>query len=275
VAAALIGLLALPGVQAARADWVLLPESRDHQFRTFGLFIDSQSSLLLRDSARAWGSIAGNFALLEATGLPGSPQLVLFGSANSGFRLNPDSSGVFTETIDARIGLMSEWRLSGEDRLAVGWMHQSGHASDEIPDRELFGTNLGNEELLARYVRDLSSLRAGGTLKPFVSSDPGIQTFAADQFVEWFFLGRAEGERGASTPTPYLALGIEEYGHNRVQLSGNAQLGAYLGSHFSERHHTSLRMALGLYDGVDPRLKYAQFRDRRARFFYFGLMFDL
>ena len=265
----LFGLGFSPGV---RAEFTLLPESRHQQYLTYALFTEEHTSLLLRDSGRAWGAVAGGIALLEAPDWRWRPQLIVHASANASFRLNASYAGLLTDTIDARAGLAVEMALRQDLRLSIGWTHYSGHIADNVPDKDLIGSNLGDEFLPIRLIYDgHPNFRAGGTLKPLFSSDPKMLLFAADQFIEWFPFGNREAEKAG---TPFVSLGADQMGRNHLVLSTNAMIGCYLGSHLMEKHGSAARAVLGYYQGWNPALKYAEFKDSQVQFVYSGLMVD-
>jgi hypothetical protein len=256
------------------SNFVLLPESRDQQYRTFGLFIDNQTSgLFLPSGNDVWLALGEEVALLENKSWYGSPQLVLYASVNAGDRLKTGSSTILMETIDIRAGLSYEFSIDEKQRIAVTYMHQSGHTSDDVQDETLVHPNLGNEELLVRYFRDIQDrFRLGGTLKPYFGSDPGIERFAADQFFEWFPWGTAAR---MDKFTPFIAGSVEEYGAQAINVTYHAQLGAYIGNHMQPIYKPNVRVVAGYYNGVDPRLKYAQFDFGFQRFYYFGAQLGL
>jgi hypothetical protein len=133
--------------------------------------------------------------------------------------------------------------------------------------------NLGNEQLWIRAIHDIDGdFRLGATLKPYVGSEPKMKPFAADQFFEWFPWGTPSSyKRGV----PYVAIGLDEEGVEKVYLTYQAQLGVYWGNHMRREKHQTIRAVAGYYRGIDPRLKYAQFLLGRADFGYVGAMFDL
>lgn len=261
-------------IGAARADLEIIPESRHHQYTTFGLFIeDGDSSLLLRNAARAWGAVGGALALASIEQWASKPQLIFHGSANASFRLNERHDTLLTETIDARVGLSFEFQINDESRWLVGWTHQSGHISDNVDDPSLIGPNLGNELIQVRYVRDIGQhARLGASFKPIIGSEPKMKFFGANQFAEWFPLGSSADFR---KPTWFVATGLEQYGTEAVHLSVNTQIGAYIGSHLGKEHHSLMRLVLGYYNGVDPRMKYAQYKLQTMQFGYIGLFFSI
>jgi hypothetical protein len=258
----------------ARADLSVLPESRDQQYRTFGLFIDNQSSALFMPSGNnVWLALGEEFALFENKSWYGDPQLVVTASINAGDRLNSSGNTILMETVDIRFGLSYEFSFSDKSRMFVGWEHQSGHTSDDVQDPDIIHPNLGNEELFVRYIHDIEDkVRLGGTLKPYVGSDPGIQRYASDEFVEWFPWGTAQSFEKF---TPFIAGSMEQYGADYIHNTYHVQAGAYIGNHLQALYKPSVRVVAGYYNGVDPRFKYAQFLDGLQRFYYFGAQVGL
>ena len=271
VAVLMVGLL--QHARCAHAEIILLPESRYHLINTYGLFFEEQTSLLSRNGGRAWGALGNAIPLLEQSEWAGRPQLVIHASVNASFRLNPKGDTLLTETIDARAGLLILQEWSDSLRTMVMWTHQSGHVSDNVQDFELFGSNLGNEILTVRVVQDLEHrFRIGASIKPVLGSDPGMMRLGAEQFAEWYPWSASENPKKLS---PFLAAGLEETGRNSWGLGFHTQVGLVAGHHLTPKKVTSLRMVAGYYNGVDPRLKYFQFFNRRSQFVYLGLMVDL
>ena len=252
---------------------VILPESRDLQYRTYGLFFDQQSTLVYRNGGHALGAIGGTIAVLEAPEWRWNPQLVANGSANAAFTLNSRGDTLLTETVDARVGLALDLRFDQSFRGTIIWTHQSGHISDNVPDTDLIGSNLGNEVITLRVIRDIDrEWRLGGGLRPTVGSDPGMKVFGAEEFAEWF---PWKADPNPHHFSPFVAVGFEEFGRQDIGLTFNAQAGWAAGDHFSELKHPGLRIVVGYYNGADPRLKYFQFKDSKVEFVYGGLMFDI
>src|SRR3954465_2788300 len=81
------GVLGMVATGRARADLIVLPESRHQQYSTYGLFVENQSAMLQRTGGRAWAAIGNNIALFEFPEMKHSPQLVLAASANASFRV--------------------------------------------------------------------------------------------------------------------------------------------------------------------------------------------
>jgi hypothetical protein len=89
--------------------------------------------------------------------------------------------------------------------------------------------------------------------------------------VEWFPWKAASNP---TTATPFLALGLEEYGVHHIDPTLQAQIGIYLGNHFREQYHPTLRFVIGGYTGADPRMKYAAIKLSKVNFIYAGAMFN-
>lgn len=266
-------LMFLIWIPSIKAEIVFLPESRHQQYRTYGLFIDQQSSLMLRDSGKAWGALGGAITLAELTTCEYKPQLTAHGSANAAMVINSAGNTLLTQTIDARVGLSADFEFTPEWRGTLIWTHQSGHISDNVPDADLIGSNLGNEILTLRFIRDIDQRwRIGAGIRAAVASDPGMQGLGGEQFVEWFPYQFSDNPHHLN---PYISLGTEEYGRAHEELSFNAQVGLAAGNHFLPKKFSALRLVLGYYNGIDPRLKYFQFKRLRSEFGYAGLMFDI
>lgn len=251
----------------ARAEFELLPQSRDQQYRTFGLFIDNQTSaLFMPNSNNVWLALGEQFALVENKDWYGSPQLIVFASVNAGDRLG--GSVILVETLDIRAGLTYEFSFNEHQRMAITAMHQSGHTSDNVLDQSLVSPNMGNTQLLFRYFHDIEDkFRLGATLKPYIGSSPDMLVWGSDQFVEWFPWGTAEK---STSPTPFIAGGIEQYGHSAVNWTYHVQAGVYIGNHMKPLYQPNLRFVAGYYNGVDPRFKYLSFDNGYQRFYYLG-----
>jgi hypothetical protein len=161
-------------------------------------------------------------------------------------------------------------------RLSIGAIHYSGHVADGAIDQDLLNVNdnLGDNMLFARFIYDLGSyVRSGATFIPVIHGGPDMNFFGANQFVEFFPLS---GLDESQKPSPYIAMGLEEGGTSLygMQVTYNAQVGIYLGNHFTNEYRPTARAVIGYYTGADPRLKYFQFKGETASFFYAGFMFD-
>ena len=257
----------------ARSEVVFLPESRDQQYRTYGLYIDNQSTFIFKSAATSWGALGGSVAIAEINSWKWKPQFAVHGTANAAMAIISTSSALQTQTIDARAGLSFEFEFTEEFRGAVIWTHQSGHTSDEVVDADLIGSNLGNEIVDFRFIRDIENTwRLGVGFRPCVSSDPGMQFFGAEQFVEWFPLQFSDNPHHMN---PFAAIGSEQYGRSNITESFHFQIGFAAGNHFLPKKVSSLRTVLGFYSGYDPRLKYFQMKHRYADFVYGGVMFEI
>jgi hypothetical protein len=252
---------------AAQSEVVTLPESRDEQYRTFGLFIDNQSSALFMPTGNnVWLSLGEQLPLVEFKDWYGSPQLVMYASVNAGDTV--PGSTILMETIDIRLGLSYEFSFNEKSRMAISVQHLSGHTSDSIQDQSLVAPNLGDEQILVRYFHDIEDrFRVGGTLKPFFAADPGMVHYASDQFGEWYPWGTAPS---FDKFTPFIAGSLDESGPDKVRVNYHAQMGVYIGNHLQPVYKPNVRFVVGYYNGVDPRLKYAQLKDGLQRFYYIG-----
>lgn len=265
---AVIGLLLLKASPAFA--WVFLPESKHQRFQTYGLFIDDQTTLIQQSGSRAWGALGTSIALLALEEGSESSQLVLTASVNTAFRLG---ESLDPETADARVSLKWEVALSPDWLLSIGFNHASGHVNDDVIDKDLETLNVGVETFPFRLIYQGNPyFRPGLTFQPLFGSEPKTKAIQANQFLEIFPWGVASDYRRA---TPFVAFGVEEFGHNRIDLSGHIQMGMFFGNHTREKHFNSLRVVLGGYTGQDPRLKYYYYKDTRAKFVYAGFMFDI
>ncbi len=266
----LLTLGGLPVLPTQAFAFEFLPESGHQRFQTFGLFIEDQTTLIQQSGSRAWGALGTSIALFGLGSDTSSSQFVLTASVNTAFRL---SQSLDPETADARVSLKWETALSSDWLLSFGFSHASGHVNDDVIDKDLEALNVGIETFPLRIIYTGSEhFRPGLTFQPLFGSEPKTKGVQANQFLEIYPWGTSsEFRRG----TPYLALGVEEYGHNKIDLSGHAQIGAYFGNHVQNKRFNSLRIVLGGYSGQDPRLKYYYYKDTRAKFAYAGLMFDI
>ncbi len=268
----LIACIAVARPHAVRADWEILPESRHQLYQTYSLFFDQQSSLLNTGGAHAWGALGGTLPVYGNNDVESHPQIFFHATANASMKYNSDFK-IGTETIDARVGLGYEMALLPELRFSTGLTHDSAHAADGIDDLTLFEPPVGEEFFFLRGIYDIgNTFRVGATLRPFLRAYPQIETFAADQFAEYFPFG---GKDDPHSGSPYVALGFDQWGDTHLTWTTHAQLGVYFGNHFSPKFRQSARVVLGYYNGADPRMKYFRYRENRREFAYLGLMFDL
>lgn len=256
-------LVVFVAAHASAKDLTVLPASRHQQFLSYGIFTEEQSNLLLRDGGKAWGGIGMALPLAELSSWASRPQIVISGTVVTG--LSP-RGGV--RTIDGRFALALEFSFTEALRLSFALEHASGHIGDADADAALMPINVGDDSLVVRGVYDIASrFRFGVSLRPLIGADPEGQHFAADQFAEWFPFGTNEEQGG----TPYLALGLQEFGLHDLALTWHAQAGVYFGSHLGEVHRPTLRFVLGFYHGRDPSLKMAQLAGAFATFPYVGV----
>lgn len=255
------------------ADPQWLPASRHQQFQTFALFADENTGFLIRESGKGWGALGGAVALVEMPDWKMAPQLVLFGSVNTGFRDKTSIIDFATETMDARFGLSVEGSVNPHLRFSAGLVHYSGHAVDGILDASLIPPNLGMDQFFLRVIFDYADhWRVGASFKPVLGSDPGTGFFAADQFIECFPFGVAAN---AIRLTPFIAVALDEGAVNYAGATFHVQLGVYAGGHTQVERMSTVRFVIGWYTGSDPRLKYAAFMNSKATFVYGGVLFNI
>ena len=230
--------------------------------------------ILLRSGGRGWGAVGGSAAVLEWPDSKYKTQFIVHGSANVAYEMSNHAGGtLYTQTVDARLGMGLDFRWNETWRGTMIWTHQSGHIADNVPDPDLIGPDLGNEMVDFRVIHDIERRwRFGGGLRPFVITNPTIPSFNAEQFIEWYPHGASPNIHEFA---PYLAAGLEEYGYKNIDATFHLQAGLVAGDHFSESSHTSLRLTLGYYNGEDPRLKYFQFKHRKDNFVYAGTVFEM
>jgi|GEM_PF-1724675 len=270
----LLFFLLLSTASEAKADgMIFLPESHHPRYQTHGLFIDNQTSILYRDGGKAWGSVAAAFALFGTENGTNTSQLVVGASVNTAFRLE---GGLSPETADARFDLAWETFLHHDWLVSAGYEHISGHINDSVlpEDRSLIPLDLGIDLFFARMIYDGNDfLRPGITIATLMNeSDPKSKALRGNAFAEIFPWGHPPASRG---PTPYLSLGVEEYGHNVEQTSFNAQVGVAFGNIRGTKSGAALRTVLGFYTGQDPRLKNYYIKDSHVSFAYLGIILDL
>lgn len=261
-------------VERVWADWTLLPESRHHLFQTYGLFIDMQNIVIGRGQNHYWAAVAANMPLAGNNDSPWHPQIIFHLSGNDSMHVN-DGGGVFTETLDTRIGFFFECTTPIWDiRAYIGIHHISGHTVDGTDDPSLGPLDLGDNTMRTRFVRDfMDQFRVGLDANFVINAIPDNVAHSLEEFAEYFPLGSREDPRGIA---PFVAVG---YRHPMGSLTGHAtihaQAGVSVGSHFGAKHSHDMRMIIGYYDGQDPRSKYSQYDPARNRFTYLGIMFNM
>ncbi len=259
-----------------QAGWELLPESHHQLYDAWGNFVDQQASLLNYGQARLWTGLGGTIPIFGDSDSEHSPTIVIHASANAGLHYN-DNFRIWTETLDVRLGFAFEWEFNDQLRFSIGLTHNSAHTADGISefDLDLVEPSVGQEFIPVRIVYDLDKqFRIAATLKPFIRSYPSVHAIWFDQSVEYFPWGALDLSHRLS---PYIALGLDESGmaDYSYKITYHAQIGAYVGNHFSKTHHQTIRTVLGYYSGYDPRLKYFELKNASQQFAYLGVMFDL
>lgn len=260
-------------VPAARADWQVAPKNSHVQYQTYALFNEPQSALLHTGAGRLWTSLGGSFALVGDPDSAAHPQLVAIASLQLGIHPGADSRFAL-DALNTRLGAAYEFALNPLMRLSLGALYSSGNGISGGIDPFFAGNSAHDTRLFGRFVYDLGPyVRAGATLGVVMASAPALHPVTAQEFAEIHPWGGADDNR---SPSPYVALGLEQE-HTRafgVQNNFHAQIGAYLGNHFSNDPKPTLRAVLGLYTGADPRIVYFRIADRKSTFGYVGLMFD-
>ncbi len=254
------------------ADFQSLPETRHKRFTTFGLFFEEKSSFLLRNENQALGSFGSSMALIDETSWATKPQLVLTGGVDVVFKTTNYVSNLRTEAFDARFGMAVDLELSPNLLFTTGLLHYSGHLADGSSNTALMPFDLGHDALYCRLIFDAGEyFRIGGTIRGFIHSDPKLKFFGADQFAEFFPL---KNLNSTTSPTPYFAVGLEEGGAQQIDFTYHFQVGAYLGNHTLPKRQSTFRLAMGYYNGLDPRLKFAHYLNAKDHFFYGGLLLN-
>jgi hypothetical protein len=261
-----IPLLFILSFPAAGVD--LLPVSRHQQYQTYGLLLEDNTFILTQTQNRSFNQLGGSMALLEFPEAKFKPQIILSGTVNAAIRFQ--GGDLLTETADNYINLISEYTIDDSTRFSIGFRHQSGHVTEDVKDKSLASFNSGNEIITFRWVKDYKNqYRIGGTFKPVIYSEPRLNNWGSDQFLEWFPRGFATNRKSFS---PYVAAGLEQSGTRDLILTQQLQTGFYIGNHHEPSQAPTIRFVLGLYKGIDPRLKYAQLKRARSSFGYAGLM---
>lgn len=270
IALLLASLIAAP---QAQADLQFLPKSSHQQFQTYGLLQDFQSFALYSQDGAHRGGLGGALTLAGDPDSTARPQLVLLSSMDSTVQEN-SGGGLGLASIDVRLGGAIEWALNSLMRFSVGVAYSTGHVSDGVTNSNLRLRELSDTRAFGRFIYDLGPYaRATVTLAPIFQSTPGMLALSASQSLEIHPLSGADDPQ---KPSPYVALGLTQEGTTAfgLQTSFHAQLGAYLGNHFSADGKSTLRPVLGYYSGADPALKSFRILGETVSFFYVGLMFD-
>lgn len=247
------------------------PDKKGHLSQTFGLFTEEgQTALYNQGGEKYWGEIGSKITLFDVDSFWGQPQFLL----NAGVQASMRKQGkeFLSDTLDVRVGLSALFTVDSKTRFMVTVSHLSGHALEDIPDKDLVPLNVGDETLQFRIIHDYEkTFRFGGTLKYVFGTEGVIKRFNADQFFEWFPLSERNSEHSS---TPYVALGLEENGFDKYILTSHVQTGLYWGNHLDPKHDEIIRLSLGAYSGMDPRQKYSHFKHSKAHFGYLGLAYE-
>jgi hypothetical protein len=270
---ALLMLASLITAPQAHADLQLLPKNSHQLYQTYGLLRDFQSSALFTSSGAHRAGLGGTFALAGDTESLAHPELMLLASMDSSVQEN-SGGGLGLDSLDVRLGGAIEWALNSMMRFSVGVIYTSGHVADGVTDVSLRLHALSDVRAFGRFIYDLGPYaRATVTLAPIFHSSPDMQTLSASQSLE---VHPFSGADDPQKPSLYAAIGLTQEGTEEfgLQDSFHAQIGAYLGNHFSADAKPTLRPVVGYYTGADPALKQFRLHDETVSFFYAGLMFD-
>lgn len=259
---------------AHASKYILLPDSKHDAYTTKAIFSDDLAAIYKLTKRSTWLAIGGAFALLENEEMKYKPQLIVIGSAKAWMEVDQNKSLLLPQTIDAQAGVQFDITISEIHLATLGWYHVSGHAADEIFDKSLLVGNVGSEILFIRsihYILDenkLPKIKFGATFKPIVASDPRVNIFAADQFIEYYPFGYINDLRHGNF---YTAFGIEEMGVESIRPTYHFQTGFSFLNDFNSSHHSGFRIVAGYYHGWDPRYKYYELRQSRLEFIYAGI----
>lgn len=250
---------------------VFRPEKKEHLFQTFGLFNEEgETAIYNQGGEKFWGKIGSRITLFDVDSIFLKPQFILNAGVQASMRRH--GKQFLTDTIDVRVGMSALFSINTTTRFMFALSHLSGHAMEDIPDKDLIPLNVGDESIQFRILHDYGkNFRFGGSLKYVFGTEGSIKRFNADQFLEWLPLG----ERNSShLSTPFMAMGFEENGFDKYILTSHFQTGLYWGSHLDPKHDEIIRLSLGVYSGLDPRQKYAHYKRTKSSFGYFGLSYE-
>ncbi len=263
---ALVVILTLGSV-TAHADFVRFPATRHHLYMTNALISEEGFYVVARDEGRVLGAVGASAAMGEFSWRDATVQIVGFGTVHTALR----TKDLKTETLDADLGVAFEVRETAAFRWSASLVHTSGHAVDGVEFPVLLAPNLGLDSLWVRAIYDAGHrFRLGATVKLHIDADPGYKRLAGQQFVEYYPFGEESEPKDGRL---FVSLGLEEYGVAQWNLGITAQTGISFGSHFTSDHTPQIRLALGIYSGPDPRMKYYAFLNRTVTFPFLGLFF--
>lgn len=271
----ILTIIALNAPTLAFAEWEPLPESRQHLYQTYANFVDQHNMLAWRGSNHYWGTLNANIPLVGNNESALHPQMILHFSGNDAMHVS-ESGGVFTETLDTRIGFDFQATLPFAEnlRVSIGFQHESGHTVDGTDDPRLHQLNLGDNTWRIWISKDfIEKIRIALLLAPVQNSIPPKYPSLVTLMADYFPLGASEDARAFR---PYVSSSVTR----RLDFSGDkytfqAQAGIAVGSHFQDRHTHDLRFGVGFYVGADPRAKYAQYEFLRTSFGFVGMMANL
>lgn len=171
-----------------QANWTFLPESHHQLYDSWGLFFDEQSMLLNYGQGRVWSALGGTMPIFGNEESLHHPEIIFHASANAAIHYN-DNFRLWTETLDARLGIAIEWELNPNLRFSIGYQHFSGHSVDgiNVADSDLIQPTLGQEFIPIKIIYDIGRMfRLSGTVSPVVRSSPSIEPIWMDQSIEFF-----------------------------------------------------------------------------------------
>jgi hypothetical protein len=270
-----LGLLVLAlSTPSARADWEALPESRHHLYQTYANFVEQHNTVAWRGDNRYWAAVAINLPVAGDNENARHPQVVFHLSGNDSMHVNA-GGGVFTETLDTRIGFFYETRVPElwDLGFSLGIQHESGHTADGTDDPDLHPLNLGDNTFRFTAVKDFDrTVRASFQVAPVINSIPEkyptLVTATAECF-PW------ESNEGAHRFSPFVSTSVTHRLAFNGRVTFQLQVGVATGSHFQDAHTHDLQLAVGYYSGIDPRAKYSQYDHARTSFGFLGATFDL
>jgi hypothetical protein len=268
-----IFILILFLIAVAQASVVPDVDKKSHLFQSFSLLTEEgQSAFYYQGGNRYWGAVGSHITLFEEAALWGRPQLVLDAGVQASLR--KEYIEFLSDTLDVRVAISGLFTITPTTRMLISIGHLSGHVLEDVPDKDLIPTNVGDDAIRVRVIHDYKDhLRFGGTLKYIFSTVGEIKKFNADQFIEWLPVGE-KNEANNSTGSPFTAIGLEENGIDKYILTTHLQAGLYWGNHFNEKHSDVFRLSLGWYKGLDPRQKYAHYKKNQSSFNYIGLAYE-
>jgi hypothetical protein len=242
---------------------------RSQLFETFGLFTESgQSGIFYQGKDKLWADLNARITFYESENFWGKPQFVFNADLDASLRFK--SKEFYSDTQDVTTGVAGLFTLNPNTRLMIYFSHLSGHTLEDVEDRDLISKDVGDDSIKFRLIKDFEDkIRLGGSLRLTFNSIAGYKKITADQFLEWLPLGE-----NLHSKTPFVAIGLEENGIAKYILTSHLQMGYYLGNHMNIVHDDVVKFSIGWYNGIDPRQKYAQYRQNQTHFGYAGLTYE-